>query len=201
MKRLFLLVGLALFTTSGLRAEALSPEEIARATDYLNKTAAAFVASTEGLSDAQLNFKAGPTRWSVAEVSEHIATAESFLLGMVQSQVMSAPARTEPVNLKELDDLVLMAIPDRTRKAQAPEPLVPSNRFGSTADAVKHFKENRARTIAFLRDAKNLRDHAIDSPLGKKLDAYQWVLFIAAHSERHTKQLNEVKADPNFPKK
>jgi len=40
----------------------------------------------------------------------------------------------------------------------------------------------------------------MDSPLGKKMDAYQWILFIAAHSERHTKQLLEVKADPNFPK-
>jgi len=40
----------------------------------------------------------------------------------------------------------------------------------------------------------------MDSPLGKQLDAYQWVLFIAAHSERHTKQIDEVKADPHFPK-
>jgi hypothetical protein len=37
-------------------------------------------------------------------------------------------------------------------------------------------------------------------PLGKKLDPYQWLLFIAAHSERHTKQMLEVKADPGFPK-
>ncbi len=28
----------------------------------------------------------------------------------------------------------------------------------------------------------------------------EWILFISAHSERHTKQINEVKADPNFPK-
>jgi hypothetical protein len=41
----------------------------------------------------------------------------------------------------------------------------------------------------------------VDSPLGKKLDAYEWVLCIAAHSERHTQQINEVKSDPNFPKK
>jgi hypothetical protein len=33
------------------------------------------------------------------------------------------------------------------------------------------------------------------------LDAYEFVLLIAAHSERHTKQINEVKLDPNFPKK
>ena len=71
----------------------------------------------------------------------------------------------------------------------------------SPADSLKHFTESRAKTLAFLKETKGLRDHAIDSPLGKKLDAYQWVLFIAAHSERHTKQINEVKADPNFPKK
>jgi len=66
---------------------------------------------------------------------------------------------------------------------------------------VNHFVESRSRTINFLQKTEDLRAHAADSPLGKKLDAYQWILFISAHSERHTKQLNEVKADPNFPKK
>ena len=32
-----------------------------------------------------------------------------------------------------------------------------------------------------------------------KADAYQWLLFISAHTERHTKQLLEVKANPNWP--
>ena len=122
-------------------------------------------------------------------------------MGMVHEQVMKAPARTEPANLKEIDDFVLTAIADRTNKAQAPEPLIPSKRFGTGDGSVKHFKESRAKTLAFLNETKDLRAHAIDSPLGKKLDAYQWVLFVSAHSERHTKQINEVKADPNFPKK
>jgi hypothetical protein len=39
------------------------------------------------------------------------------------------------------------------------------------------------------------------SPVGQPLDAYQWVLYLSAHSERHTKQILEVKADPSFPKK
>jgi hypothetical protein len=34
-----------------------------------------------------------------------------------------------------------------------------------------------------------------------ELDAYQWMLFMAAHSKRHLAQIEEVKADPNFPKK
>jgi hypothetical protein len=183
-----------------LAAQDLSKEEIKRATDHLKKTSAAFIASTKGLSDAQLNFKAGPTRWSVAECAEHIAAAEDFLMGMVQDKVMKAPARTEPVNLKELDDLVVKAIADRTKKATAPEPLMPTKRYGTVGGTVAHFKESRAKTIKFVTETKDLRGHAADSPLGKKLDAYEYVLFISAHTERHTKQIEEVKADANFPK-
>jgi hypothetical protein len=96
--------------------------------------------------------------------------------------------------------MVMQNIPDRSHKAQAPEPLKPSNRFGSPDDSLKHFVEARATTEEFLTKTPNLRDHAVDSPLNKKLDGYEWILFIAAHSERHTKQILEVKADPNFPK-
>ncbi|HEX2852624.1 MAG TPA: DinB family protein [Opitutaceae bacterium] len=202
MKRLLVTLSLSLAVLAAplLKAEALTAEALARANAHLKKTSAAFVASTAGLSDAQLNFKQGPTRWSVAQVAEHIAAAEDFLMDMIQTQAMKGPARAEPANLKEIDDFVVTAIADRSQKVQAPEPLAPSNRFGSAADSVKHFKESRAKTLAFLNETKDLRDHAIDSPLGKKLDAYQWVLFISAHSERHTKQIEEVKADPAFPK-
>jgi hypothetical protein len=46
---------------------------------------------------------------------------------------------------------------------------------------------------------EDLRMHVGKMPFGK-IDAYQMVLMIAAHTNRHTQQLNEVKADPNFPK-
>jgi hypothetical protein len=201
MKRILLALGFVLLAAPWNHAQVLTTAELERATAHLNRTSAAFLASTKGLSEAQLSFKPGPTRWSVAEVSEHIAAAEDFLMGMIQEQVMKAPARTEPANLKEIDDFVLMAITDRTKKATAPEPLVPTKRFGSADGASNHFKESRAKTLAFLKNTKDLRGHAVDSPLGKKLDAYQWVLFISGHTERHTKQIDEVKADPAFPKK
>jgi hypothetical protein len=65
--------------------------------------------------------------------------------------------------------------------------------------AQKHFVESRAVTEEYLKNATGLRAHLGDSPMGK-LDGYEFVLLIAAHSERHTKQMLEVKADPNFPK-
>jgi hypothetical protein len=52
----------------------------------------------------------------------------------------------------------------------------------------------------FLKDTPGLRDHAADTPMGTKWDGYEFILLIAAHSERHTNQIKEVKADPSYPK-
>lgn len=201
MKKLLFALCLTLLVSPVLQAQNLTPEEIGTAVKYLQKTQAGVLTATKGLSAAQWNFKPATNRWSVAEVTEHIAAAEDFLMNLIQEQVLKAPARTNAVDVKALDELVLQKIPDRTVKAQAPEPLQPNNRFGSPNASLKHFKASRAKTIAFLKTAKDLRGHAINSPLGKPLDGYEWVLFLAAHSERHTKQINEVKADPDFPKK
>ncbi len=200
MKRLLLALSLVLAASPLLRAEVLTPAELDRAVAYLEKTRDGVLEATRGLSPAQLNFKPAPERWSGAEVTEHLAATEGFLMNLVLTQVMTAPARTEATDVKAIDEFVLKAIPDRTTKLKAPEPLVPTNRFNTPADSLQQFKDGRAKTLAFLQQTKDLRDHALDSPLGKKLDAYQWVLFIAAHSDRHTKQMLEVKADPNFPK-
>ena len=200
MKRLSIAFCIAVFASSFLHAQALTQEELKRAADYLEKTRAGVVEATRGLSEAQWNFKPAPDRWSVAEVTEHIAAAEDLLMGMIHDKVMVAPARTEPEDIKALDDLIVTAIPNRSKKLQAPEPLIPTNRFHSPQESLAHFTESRAKTVSFLKSTEGLRAHVADSPLGKKLDGYEWVLFIAAHSDRHTQQIKEVKADPHFPK-
>jgi len=181
-------------------AQEVTQAEKDKALQYLESTKKNVLEATKGLSEAQWNFKAGPDRWSVAQVVEHIAASEDFIRGMVVEKVMTAPAGEAGRDMKKTDEGVLAMVPDRTHKAQAPEPLVPTNRFGSPEGSIKRFVETRAATEDFLKTTTGLRDHVMDSPLGK-LDGYEFVLFIAAHSERHTKQINEVKADPNFPKK
>jgi hypothetical protein len=120
------------------------------------------------------------------------------MLQNITQNVMKGPAPPAGRDSAKLDAFVMAVIPDRSRKAEAPAPLVPSSQW-TPAETLDRFLKSRAATIAFL-STPGLRDHAADSPLGQPLDAYQWVLFIAAHSERHTKQMLEVKADPNFPK-
>ena len=189
-----------MLTASAVLSPAQTQADRDRAIQYLEKTRQGVLEAAKGLSPAQLSFKAAPEKWSVAEVLEHIASAEDYLYGNIQEKIMKAPPRPAGEDVKAIDDLVMAALVDRTHKAQAPEPLRPTNRFGSPEGSLKHFEESRAKTEEFVKTAQGLRDHAEDSFLGKKLDPYEWVLFISAHSERHTKQILEVKADPNFPK-
>jgi hypothetical protein len=168
--------------------------------EYLKKTRDGVEAAVKGLSDAQFKYKAAPERWSVAETLEHIAKSEDLMFQNVAQQVMKSPAGPAGRDTAKLDGMVLMLVPDRSRKAEAPAPLVPTSAW-SPAETLEHFLQARAKTIAYLENTQGLRDHATDSPLGQPLDGYEWLLFIAAHSERHTKQMLEVKADAGFPKK
>jgi DinB superfamily len=180
-------------------AQEVTPAEKEKALQYLESTKKAVLEATKGLSEAQWNFKPGPDRWSIAQVMEHIAAAEDFIRGMVVEKVMLAPSVPDR-DVKKIDDGVIAMVPDRTHKLQAPEPIVPTNRYGSPDASMKHFVESREKTEDYLKTTPGLRDHAVDSPMGVKMDGYEFILLIAAHSERHTKQILEVKADPNYPR-
>src|SRR5437763_11081108 len=79
-----------------------------------------------------------------------IAEAEDFIRGMIIENVMKAPAGPGRDTAK-VDAGVLAMVPDRSKKVQAPEPLKPTNRFGSPEGSVKHFVESRAVTEDFLK--------------------------------------------------
>lgn len=191
---------LLFIAAAAVQAQQVTQAEKDKALQYLQATKAKLIEATKGLSEAQWNFKTSPDRWSVAQVMEHIAASEDFIRdGLIKDKVMSSPAGQPDRDVKRIDEAVLLMIPDRTHKAQAPDPLQPRNRFGSPDGSLRHFLESRAMTEQFLETTPGLRNHVMDGPVGK-MDAYEFVLFIAAHSERHTKQILEVKADPNFPK-
>jgi hypothetical protein len=92
------------------------------------------------------------------------------------------------------------AILDRSKKFQAPEPLKPVSKYKTSAEALAAFRAERAKTIEFVKNGGDLRLHAKAHPVVGPLDAYGWVAFLSGHSERHTLQIEEVKADAGFPK-
>src|SRR5438046_2087138 len=142
-------------------AQEVTQAEKDKALQYLETTKKNVLEATKGLSEAQWNFKPAPDRWSVAQVMEHIAAAEDLIVGKVKEKYMMASAAEHVRDVKKADEAVLAMVPDRTHKAQAPEPLVPSNRFGSPDGSLKHFVESRSATEDFLKSTAGLRDHVL----------------------------------------
>jgi DinB superfamily len=198
------LVRIAFVFTLGFLCTAAGAQELTqadrdKAVQYLESTKKDVLDATKDLSPAQWNFKAAQDRWSIAECMEHIAAAEDYIRALVVEKVMLAPAAPGR-DVAAIDAAIIENVPARKTKAQAPEEIKPTNRFGSPQGSIDHFVESRTKTETFVKDTPGLRDHAADSPVGTKWDAYEFVLLIAAHSERHTNQIKEVKTDPNYPK-
>jgi hypothetical protein len=185
-------------------AQTLSQADRDKAIAELEGSRQVFLDATKGLSPAQWNFKAGPDRWSIAQCAEHIALSEDFIFGVVMNQVMKTPVDPSKRDaVKGKDEALVKMLQDRSHKATAPEPIDPAKRTMSPEDAVKQFLASRARTINYVKTTPDdLRDHFFDHPVPAigTLDAYQWILLISGHTRRHTLQILEVKADPNFPK-
>ena len=199
-----MILALAMFVMAAPATDTLSKDERDKAIAELEGSKKAFLDATKGLSEAQWNFKAAPDRWSIAECAEHIALAEGFIFGRISDGVMKTPLTPEKREAtKGKDELILKIVQDRSHKATAPEPIDPTKKPMKADESIKLFLESRAKSEDFIKTTQeDLRDHMYDHPVPVigTLDAYQWVLFMSGHTRRHTAQILEVKADPNFPK-
>ncbi len=179
----------------------LTDQERKAAIDQLTNSRNHLQEATKGLSAAQLNYKASPTSWSIAECTEHIAISESMLFGMVEGALRAPADPSKRGEVKMTDEQVLGMITDRSSKFKTQEPFEPTGKFGSHEGTLKEFITKRDAHIAYVKSTKDdLRNRYAVMPFAT-FDAYQAILFLSGHSERHTKQIEEVKADPNFPKK
>jgi hypothetical protein len=182
-------------------AEPLTQGERDRALSELYASRKQFLDSIAGLSEAQWDFKPARNVWSIGECAEHIAVTEDFLSALIP-KLMQGPAEPEKrAETKGKDEIVLNGSRDRTQKFQAPEMLVPQRRWATQAALTDHFKQSRDRMLDYVRTTQDdLRNHFSQHPVFKIMDAYQLILMMAGHCERHTAQLNEVKQNANFPK-
>jgi uncharacterized damage-inducible protein DinB len=200
MKKFVLLTCAVVCFGPAVFAQALTQADREKGVKYLEQTRDAIVADTKGLTDAQWKWKPAPDRWSVAETLEHIALAEDLFFQMITEKVMKGPAGAADREIAKTDAGILAMVPDRSHKAQAPPELVPTGKW-TPAETLDHFLKSRAKMIEYLKTTPDLREHVMASEMGKPLDAYQWILFNAAHSDRHDKQIKEVETTTGFPKK
>ena len=167
---------------------------------YANETKDDYVRQLTGLSDAQLNFRAGEGRWTIGEIAEHIIVVEGALRGFVEAG-MKAPVPDCKDGFRVQDVSVILTITNRQQKFTAPEQVRPNGRWKTVPDLLAAFDSTRKTSIDYMTNMKeDMRAHFASMPFGR-IDTFQGYLFMIGHSERHLAQLKEVKADTRYPKK
>jgi DinB superfamily len=201
MRKLLFLCAAFLVSSFTSMSPTLTDKERKDAVEQLSKTEQGVFNSLKGLSDAQLNFKPAPDRWSISDCVKHIAITEMFLWKMTDSALKLPADAAKRSAVKATDDQVLQMVASRAQKVKTFPPLEPQNTsFKSCPDALSSFYDSRKMLTDFVTTtSEDMRDHVVTLAFGS-FDSYQMILFIAAHSNRHTQQIEEVKADPNFPK-
>ena len=195
---LLVITGLA----GALNDTAISSKERKLSASLMKDTKNDLIKSVKGLSEAQLNYRTSPERWSVKDCVYHLAVTEKALWQMLE-MTMKAPANPEKRSeIKVTDEQFIKMLEDRSTKRTTSEMLEPKNPpFKSLDEALTEFKNLRTEHIKYIKTTTEvLRNHVAQMPFGW-IDCYQLTLMIGAHTNRHTQQLNEVKADPGFPKK
>src|SRR5580658_4598909 len=159
----------------------MTAEERTRVLNYLEDSRKEFLASIDGVTEEQWKWKPAPERWSVGETAEHIVLAEALLFGNVQKAVASPPNPAWEEKTKGKTEFIEKVMAPRLGKATAPEPIVPSGKMTQT--------QVRETEVA-------LKEYTVEHPFAvfNTLNAYQWLIYAPLHTERHDKQIAEVKA-------
>ena len=195
------LMGAVVFSSSLIAGEVTKADRDALVA-HLKKTEAAFLKSIDGVSDAQWTWKAAPDRWSVAETAEHITKAEDLLRGMVEGMLKApAHARAPGQDQGQGRDHPEGDSGSQPRRHRRRSRWCRRASFASKAALIEAFKAARAKTLAIAGGTTDLRAYAKPACRSARWTPTRRILFLSAHTERHTKQIEEVKATAGYPAK
>ena len=179
-------------------AKTIEKSERDKIMSYYHSTRKQLLDMVDGLTDAQWNFRAAPGKWTIAEVIEHLTLVEPGLANMGMRAVTD-PARTTGTS-KMKDEEVIAGMSDRSKPAQSPEVFRPSGKWSTREALIDEFKIRRDRNIKWLWETRDdLRGTLVKFGPGT-VDAYQMLLAVPAHTERHLKQVAEIVASAQYPK-
>ena len=138
-----------------------------------------------------------PGRWSASECAEHVIKIERGMrkfLPTVLAALPPDPARGGA--LAGRDAAVAGQLRDGPART-APENVRPEGRYDALSpdQAGRDFAAARDEVIRFAEttDAE-LRSVFHAHPALRELDGYQWLLFVALHTDRHTRQLARLRS-------
>jgi len=147
------------------------------------------------LSSAQLNFRTAPDRWTIAEVLQHLVLGEPIYWKLFQDGMKQPTAKLDHGSS---DADVLWYGIDRSHHQRTQASENPKSTAVDPSKALASFRTLHAVMLGYARTTQeDLRAHSVPE---WQVDAYQCLLEISTHRQRHILQIREIKSDPAFPR-
>lgn len=165
--------------------------DTARLVELLQVSRKRFLSSFTDVGAEQARWRPAERSWSVLDTVEHLTLAEKTMLGL-----LIGPRRPRSADLPNREDAFLRGLTDRSRKSESPEGARPNGRFATLDEAAAQFQAARQAAIHFVeQNTEDLRATEITHPhpAAGVVSAYELLIIMAKHAERHALQNEEIK--------
>ena len=187
----------------------MSYNSVAEIYEAIDESRSQLLASVESLGGGQDAFRPGPDRWSIAEIIEHLSLVEGQIARLFHVMLSKAEAagatRAEdeaaaatasfaaPVSIEHFLEAL------REKKLQSPDGARPGGQL-SLADALARLHDSRAALHSLRPRLERIDGTALryPHPAAGPINAYQWLLFVGSHEDRHRLQIEALKQSPGF---
>lgn len=179
---------------NSLGAGPLTEQERQRLIAHLGMTESWLIDEVSQLSPAQLAFRPAPGSWSIMQVVDHLMVVGPIYWEDLQKAIQGPP--NSAITSATDADILWYGI-DRTNREKAIPPELPKGQLRDLRTGLDAIRKQHLQLRQFIETTTDdLRSRLVER---QGSDAYQWVLLISTHEQRHILQIREIKADPGFP--
>jgi hypothetical protein len=196
---------LALLVVTGfagtLNDNTLTKQERKSVVSYLKDAKTDLFKTIKGLSAAQLDYKVSPDDWSIKETIYHLATQEEELWSNLEKAMKEPPSPETQSLVKLSDEDVAESAISKEIKIVTSSLHPGRGTWQSLNEALLAFKNSRSQHLKYVKTTTaDLRGHFIQLSEGW-IDCYQFIIFMAEHSNMHISRINTLTTETAFPKK
>jgi uncharacterized damage-inducible protein DinB len=164
---------------------------------------AQFTATVSNLTEAQASFRPDENQWTIAEIVEHVSIVDGNFLRLTHKLLKEAESAPKPpkadlnlghTSLDENGDQHPGPFP-------APERVRPQGGVG-IEDSLAKMQASLAgfAEIQSRLESVDLSEQMFPHPFLGPINAYQWMVLLGEHENRHRGQIERLKAAAGFPR-
>jgi len=145
------------------------------------------------LTDDTLYFKAGPDKWSIVEVIEHLVMAEEDMLAQLTGA--ASAVSLDPQDRSAKNYHIVIKVMTRDIPVDVPdESMEPHGQF-SLEELLERWDATRKKARAFIDaiDTGGAGDLVYRHPFAGPLDMAETLRFIDVHFDNHMRHIEKIK--------